>query len=690
MKTRILSAAVLWAGVILAAGCGVSEEYEKAMVEGKKAFREKKFTASEALFSEALSEESDEGEAIFYHARSLSGMGRFSDAYTRFRSLLANDDFPSFPTTHKALVLREMGALLLRQALDRGETSFHFKALKFFNDALRAMPDSYESLFGKGIALYGLDKVFTPDTNRDSAYRYFKKCVRISPSRPEALYFLGLCHEKDRRLSSWEALKIYRRAVAVYGDPALLKPKDVKEVSVFEASVKTLDGNYLLRVLGQIVPLLAKLGPEKLGLEIAAARKLARRRFDAYVRLGGQEKMPAETVAWMEGTPTAPKPVAGSGPGPAATSYPRSGLRPGLAVLSPKGGEVRTSIKTLKIEASVTDDRKGAALRVFVNNVEIHPSFDMRFFEGVPFGQAKGVKTVARFTVDLGEGKNIIRLKASDTEGLSSEEAGLTAYYRPASLYALVAATAGPKGRATLAVEDASRFMDYLSGEMAVPTANRILLTGAGLTVESFENALSEMEKHLFEQDVLVVYFSGQGSCVTGKAGPQWGLALNRFDGKGGRGFIPLSRLGKILRNLPLGRLVVVLDASFTGAPGKGLRTAEGSAPAISKSCRDRVTTLFDVPAKKADQFVFLGASDGRGEALEIRSTNRRWAAGGLFTTFFLRGLVEKKADADRDGRVTLGELRPYLKDHVSFFSARMGRNQVPVVAGKDDRPLFQ
>jgi hypothetical protein len=61
----------------------------------------------------------------------------------------------------------------------------------------------------------------------------------------------------------------------------------------------------------------------------------------------------------------------------------------------------------------------------------------------------------------------------------------------------------------------------------------------------------------------------------------------------------------------------------------------------------------------------------------------------GMLTYFFLKGL-QGGADANRDGRISVGEIRTYLTDPADGlpYEARRvhGREQTPQVFGREDR----
>jgi len=53
-----------------------------------------------------------------------------------------------------------------------------------------------------------------------------------------------------------------------------------------------------------------------------------------------------------------------------------------------------------------------------------------------------------------------------------------------------------------------------------------------------------------------------------------------------------------------------------------------------------------------------------------------------LFTYFFLKGL-QGEADANKDGKITVGEMQTYLKENVPYMARRLtGNEQQPVITG--------
>ena len=85
--------------------------------------------------------------------------------------------------------------------------------------------------------------------------------------------------------------------------------------------------------------------------------------------------------------------------------------------------------------------------------------------------------------------------------------------------------------------------------------------------------------------------------------------------------------------------------------------------------------------SKVGDGVCVISASDEK----QFSQESQKWGGGhGVFTYFLLKGL-KGEADCSNDKRVTLGELIPYLSEHVRRTTKSA---QCPTVAGKFDPAL--
>ena len=123
--------------------------------------------------------------------------------------------------------------------------------------------------------------------------------------------------------------------------------------------------------------------------------------------------------------------------------------------------------------------------------------------------------------------------------------------------------------------------------------------------------------------------------------------------------------------------VTVVLDACFSGASGGGEMLITSASP-IGMQVRD--------PAARfaAGNATIIAAAEGQQLANWYPEMRH-----GMLTYFFLKGL-QGGADANRDGRISVGEIRTYLTDPADGlpYEARRvhGREQTPQVFGREDR----
>jgi hypothetical protein len=125
--------------------------------------------------------------------------------------------------------------------------------------------------------------------------------------------------------------------------------------------------------------------------------------------------------------------------------------------------------------------------------------------------------------------------------------------------------------------------------------------------------------------------------------------------------------------------VTVVLDACFSGASGGGEMLITSASP-IGMQVRD--------PAARfaAGNATIIAAAEGQQLANWYPEMRH-----GMLTYFFLKGL-QGGADANRDGRISVGEMRAYLtdpSDGLPYEARRVhGREQTPQVFGRDDRVI--
>ncbi|MCX7634940.1 MAG: caspase family protein, partial [Syntrophales bacterium] len=123
------------------------------------------------------------------------------------------------------------------------------------------------------------------------------------------------------------------------------------------------------------------------------------------------------------------------------------------------------------------------------------------------------------------------------------------------------------------------------------------------------------------------------------------------------------------LAKIPAKRMTIVLDACFSGTTEKGL-LFKNISPAMVK-----VKKEYQGPSHAV---LFTSA------APDQVSTWYPEKKHSLFTYYFLKGL-QGEADANKDGKITVGEMERFVKEHVPYMAQRLsGKEQQPVVMGNE------
>ncbi|MBI2386556.1 MAG: caspase family protein [Elusimicrobia bacterium] len=243
-------------------------------------------------------------------------------------------------------------------------------------------------------------------------------------------------------------------------------------------------------------------------------------------------------------------------------------------------------------------------------------------------------------------------------------------FHRPedASKFALVV---GVEQYASLpaaehAVRDAKALKAHLLAA-GYPERNIVLLTDQQAGKSGLEKYLDAwLPKNTDEKSSVFFYFSGHGA-----PNPDDDQAyLVPWDGDpkflANTGY-PVKRLYERLNALKARRVLVAMDACFSGSGGRSV-LAKGTRPLIAK---------VDLGAGTAGRVQALTASASD----EITGTDE--ASGhGLFTYQLLKGLSAK------GGRATFKELFDYLTPKVRDAARRDNRDQTPQLVGNGDASL--
>ena len=232
------------------------------------------------------------------------------------------------------------------------------------------------------------------------------------------------------------------------------------------------------------------------------------------------------------------------------------------------------------------------------------------------------------------------------------------------------------------AARDAKSFHDWLvspTGGGYAPSRTRLLLNEQA-TFANIRESLFTWLGGAIEEDVVLIYFAGHGSPESPHTPENLFLLPHDvdYDRIPTTGFPMWDVETALKRFIRAKRVVVIADACHSGGVGQQFDIARRAGTTetpnpISAGLQD----LSDI----GEGVCVLSASDDK----QFSQESRKWGGGhGVFTYFLLQGL-KGSADYNRDSSVTLGELIPYLSEHVR----RETRNaQSPTVSGRFDPAL--
>jgi hypothetical protein len=225
---------------------------------------------------------------------------------------------------------------------------------------------------------------------------------------------------------------------------------------------------------------------------------------------------------------------------------------------------------------------------------------------------------------------------------------------------------------ARFAARDALTMRRHVTGLLGTPDDNEhvFLRTEADATGAEFRKVFGPtgwLARRATSQSDIVVFYAGHG--VAGPGGEPMLLPWDADPNYVAETGIRLRDVYEVLAALPARSITIVLDACFTGLTRNGTPLVEGTRP---------IVLSVEHPALLRDGMTVLAASQGSQAAGDLPGQRH-----GLFSYWVMRAL-RGEADADRDARLTIGELQDYVTREVVRGAARQDREQRPLVIARD------
>jgi hypothetical protein len=232
------------------------------------------------------------------------------------------------------------------------------------------------------------------------------------------------------------------------------------------------------------------------------------------------------------------------------------------------------------------------------------------------------------------------------------------------------------------AANDAQAFHDWLVSKKGGGYApSRVkLLVNTDATGRNIKNILFNWLGQALEEDTVIVFFAGHGSPQS----PDYPNNLfllpydANYDDVATTGFPMWDIETALKRFIKAKKVVVIADACHSGGVGQSFDIARRGSRGIEIN---PISSGLQNLSRIGDGVAVISASDDK----QFSQESKDWGGGhGVFTYFLLKGL-KGEADYNKDGKVTLGELIPYLSEQVRRETRSA---QSPTVAGKFDPAL--
>ena len=232
------------------------------------------------------------------------------------------------------------------------------------------------------------------------------------------------------------------------------------------------------------------------------------------------------------------------------------------------------------------------------------------------------------------------------------------------------------------AAADAQSFYNWLTSPDGgrYPPSRIKLLVNEQATGSNIKEALFVWLKMAIEEDMVIIFFAGHGSPDSPDSPENLFLLPYdaQYDSIATTGFPMWDIETALKRFIKAEKVVVIADACHAGGVGQGFDVARRANRAIKRNpISSGLQNLSVIGAGVA----VVSASDDR----QFSQEGEKWGGGhGVFTHFLLKGL-KGEADYNKDKRVTLGELIPFLSEQVRRATMNA---QSPMVAGRFDPAL--
>ena len=283
--------------------------------------------------------------------------------------------------------------------------------------------------------------------------------------------------------------------------------------------------------------------------------------------------------------------------------------------------------------------------------------------------------------LQLRYGQNIIKISATDIDGISREET-ITVYRvkERGHIWAIVIGINQYQKAQNLkyAVNDAQAFKDYLKDYVGIPDERIFYLANQAATKSKIESLLgTTIKRKAARDDTVIIFYAGHGAVEPDPS---------NLDGDGFEKYllphdadledlystsISMNDIRTIFMRIQSARLIFIADTCYSGASGGRTMMASKTRANLSDKFYERIS-------KGRGRVIISSCS-----ANEVSKEDDKLQH-GIFSYYMLEGL-KGKADQDKDGIITISELFSYISRKVPEASAQ---DQHPVKKGETEGEL--
>jgi hypothetical protein len=345
---------------------------------------------------------------------------------------------------------------------------------------------------------------------------------------------------------------------------------------------------------------------------------------------------------------------------------------------SPKSG-FKAEYKIINLYGVIEDEKAIDTVEFFING-ELNEAISKR---GILVSQQTKPKRIEfNEKITLKNGKNTLLVKATDSDGFTTEKEVVLSYAESRkNVWAVVIGIDSYQNVRHLkyAAKDATAFYQYLIRKIRIPPENVSLLLNEQAHLYKMRSILgTHLKRKAGKDDMVMIFFAGHGAAEKDALSPD-GDGLEKYilpydaDLKDlYASALPMSEVSKIFSRIYSERILFIVDACYSGASGGRTISISGMRANISDGFMDRISS-----GKGRVIITASGANEVSTEKDDLKH--------GVFTYFLLEGL-KGAADFDNDGIITVDEAYNYVSINVPMAT---NQAQHPVKKGSVEGQLI-